>query len=535
MGLFKEVRKPVIKVAPAGVGEISPLRPLFVAKSAPCSSGCPNGNQIRDLLVMIAQAKDYGLTTEQAFEKAWNRIVERNPLPAITGRVCPHPCEDACNRNAKDGAVAFHEIERMLGDFGIARKLKLPRITSDARPQKIAVVGAGPAGLSCAYQLARRGYGVTIFESLSLPGGLLRYGIPEFRLQRDVLEAEIGRILRLGIELRCNCRIGRDISLEQLRGDYNAVFVGTGAWKAMPLHVPGESASNVMGAVDFLRRVNAHEDIELGRKVVVVGAGLTAIDVAYIAQGRSAHVTMVAAEITADKAEITALQEKGARVEAPAVPVAMIAKDGRTKAVRSAYLSGTGAEPIEFDLDADFVIVATNREPDLHGFERVSDGHSWFRVDNFGRAGAGLFAGGDGTGLSTVTGAIAQGRLAAETMDREFHGLEPEKPIPVPVMTPDKMKLDWYQAAPRRLPTNGTGHLSDPIHATGRNEEALVNEAKRCMSCGMCMDCETCWMYCSNNCFVRLPKGQHSSIKIELCNGCKKCAEACPSGYIELF
>ena len=170
MGLFKEVKKPVIKAAPAGVGEVSALRPIFVEKSAPCSSGCPNGNQIRDVLVMIAQAKDYGLTTEQACQKAWSRIVERNPLPAITGRVCPHPCEDACNRSAKDGAVAFHAIERVLGDFGIARKLKLPRMAGDARSQRIAVIGAGPAGLSCAYQLARRGYGVTIFESLSRPG-----------------------------------------------------------------------------------------------------------------------------------------------------------------------------------------------------------------------------------------------------------------------------------------------------------------------------------------------------------------------------
>ena len=353
-------------------------------------------------------------------------------------------------------------------------------------------------------------------------------------MQRDVLDAEVNRILGLGIELRCNCRVGHDLVVEQIRQEYDAVFIGTGAWKPTSLQVPGENASNVMGAVDFLRRVNDNEDIELGRNVVVVGAGPTAVDVAHLAQGLGAQVTMVAAEITADKADIQALQDKGLRLEAPAVPVAIIAEDGRAKAVRTAYLKSVRAEPTEFDLDANFVIVATDREPELHGFERVSDGHSWFRIDEFGRTKSGIFAGGDSTGLSTVTGAIAQGRLAAETMDREFRGLEPEKPIPVPVMTPDKMKLDWYQAAPRNLPTNGTGHFSNPVHAAEWNEEALINEAKRCMSCGMCMDCETCWMYCSNNCFVRLPKGQHSSIKTELCNGCKKCAEACPSGYIEL-
>ena len=546
MGLFKEVKKPVIKTALAGASEISPLRPLFAAKSPPCASSCPNGNQIRDLLVIIAQAKDYGLSTEQAFEKVWHRIAERNPFPAITGRVCPHPCEEACNREAKDGAVAFHEIERGLGNFGLARNLQLPRTTGDRRQERIAVVGSGPAGLSCAYQLARRGYRVTIFERLALAGGLLRYGIPESRLERDVLDAEINRVLGLGIELRLNCRIGSDISLEQIRNEYDAVFAGTGAWQAVPLSVPGESARNVVGAIDFLGRSNAGEKIDVGAKVVIVGAGPTAIDAAQVSRKLGAEVTMVAAEITAAAAEIAALSNAGVQVRAPAVVETIHTEDGRAKVVRCANLSATAGDArelvassecssyVKFELDASFVILATDRRPDLQGFGSVSNGSGWFHADDWGRVADGFFAGGDNTGLSTVTRAIAQGRLAAEAIDRQFLGLEPEKPLSLPIITAEKIRLDWYQPAPRLEVTGTNDSCSDGVHEAELDEESVVTEAKRCMSCGMCMDCETCWMYCSNNCFVRLPKGEHSRIKLEVCNGCKKCAEACPTGYIEM-
>ena len=546
MGLFKEVKKPVIKTTLASAGEISPLRPVFAAKSAPCVSNCPNGNQIRDVLVMIAQAKDYGLTTEQAFERAWNCIVERNPLPATTARICPHFCEAACNRSTKDGSVAFHAIERMLGDFGIARNLRLPCIPGQIRTEKVAVVGAGPAALSCAYQLARRGYGVTIFESFALPGGMLRYGIPASRLQREILDVEIAKILALGIELRCNCRIGTDVSLEQLRRQYNAVFVGTGAWQGVALSVPGENARNVMGALDFLQRFNGGETIETGKTVVIVGAGPTSIDVACACKRLGAQVTLIGAEITAADWQIAAVRSEGMHIEAPAVPLAILVKDGCATGVRCTRLPAAAASQatspesrpssasVEFDLEASLVIVAANRAPHLRGLETISNGNRWFRTDDWGQTGERVFAGGDNTGLGSVTHAIAKGRVAAEAIDCQFRGLKPAKPASAPVITPEKMKLEWYQPAPRQLETEMEEHHLEVTHEIGWSDDAVANEAKRCMSCGMCMDCEACWMYCTPNCFVRLPKGEHCRIKLELCNGCKKCAEACPTGYIEL-
>src|SRR5579875_405332 len=171
MVLFKAVKKPAIKGAAAGGAEVSHLRPRYVAKTPPCSNGCPCGTDIRGWVNTIAQAAEYGRTNEQAYEIAWNTIVDRNPFPAVCGRVCPHPCEDACNRNEKDGAVAINALERFVGDFGISKGLKLAKLSEEKHEEKIAIVGAGPAGLSCAYQLVRRGYPVTVFEAFSKPGG----------------------------------------------------------------------------------------------------------------------------------------------------------------------------------------------------------------------------------------------------------------------------------------------------------------------------------------------------------------------------
>ena len=552
MGLFKEVEKPVIRSVAAAASEISPLRPRFAPKAPPCASGCPNGTEIRELLVIVAQAKDYGLTHEQAFDRVWKRIVERNPFPAVTGRICPHPCETACNRSAKDGAVAFNAIERMIGDFGIANKLRLSRIVAQPRAERVAVIGAGPAGLSCAYQLVRRGYAVAVFEALNEPGGMLRYGIPGFRLPREVLDAEIGRILDLGVELQCNCAVGKDISLEQLRQEYAAVFAGIGAQKGIKLNLAGEDAPNVISGIEFLNLVNRGEKIGVGSKVIVIGGGDTAIDAARVSKRLGAEVTVLyrrtRAEMPAIKSEIEGALEESVKIEYLAAPLEILRQNRRAVGMRSIRMqlgepdSSGRPRPVpqpgsEFEMEASCVIAAISQAPDFQGLETLPNGDGWIKIDDWGGTAVdGIFAGGDGAGLGIAAVAIAQGRLAAQAIDARFQGRKLEKPPALPAIPIEKLRLDWYPAAPRREAqrVSVTERELGTEVAFGLTEAEVLEEAKRCMSCGMCMDCEACWMYCSNNCFVRLPKGEHCKIRLEVCNGCKKCADACPSGYIEL-
>jgi Pyruvate/2-oxoacid:ferredoxin oxidoreductase delta subunit len=396
MGLFKEVKKPVIKPSASGGSDVSARRPAYAARTAPCMHSCVNGADVRDWLVPLAQHQAYGRTPEQAFELAWRTIVETHPFPAVCGRVCQHPCELNCNRKAKDGAVAVRELERFIGDFAIARGLRVEAAVPP-RPAsaRMAVVGAGPAGLSAAYHLRRKGYAVTLIEAAPQAGGMMRYGIPRAVIPAAVLDAEIGNVLQLGIELRTGCVAGRDVALEQLRHEFRAIFFAMGLQKAAQLEP---------------RRGADGEALEIG----VLAA------------------------------------------DPPEVPV----QEARE------------AQP---------------------------------RVMNM------------------VSAAIAQGRAVAERLAAQFECCSPPQASAHAVIRGDRLKLDWYAKA---------GAFSgDPGAMTAAE---AVAEAARCMSCGMCMDCDTCWMYCSKNCFVKLAKGEHYKIKVELCNGCGKCADVCPCGYIEM-
>ena len=551
MGLFKEVKKPVIK-ASVSAGQISSLRPKYVPKTSPCIGGCPGGTDIRGWLTTIAQAEAYGRTDEQAYELAWRIITDRNPFPAVCGRVCPHPCEEECNRNGKEGAVAINALERFVGDFGISRKLRLSRLSEDRHSDKIAIIGSGPAGLSCAYQLARRGYPVTVFEAFPAAGGMLRYGIPKYRLPREVLDAEIQRILDLGVDLRCSFSVGKDCTLEQLRAEYRATFVGIGAHKGLKLGIPGEDAANVLTGTDFLNQVNSGAEVSPGQAVIVIGGGNTAVDAARVSRRLGADVTLLyrrtRAEMPASKAEIDGAFDEGVRIEFLASPVEILQSQGVAVGLKCIRMqlgdpdaSGrprpspvTGSE---FEIAASTVIAAISQEPEFGAFKELREGKEWIRIDGWGATQSEeIYAGGDDVGLGLVSIAIAQGRFAAEAIDARLHGRLPEKPDLPPVIKPERMKLAWYKEAVRHERESLPAELRD-LEAeveSGLSEAEAREEAKRCLSCGMCMDCETCWMYCTNNGFIKLPKGQHYKVKLELCNGCKKCAEECPSGYIEM-
>jgi NADPH-dependent glutamate synthase beta subunit-like oxidoreductase/Pyruvate/2-oxoacid:ferredoxin oxidoreductase delta subunit len=552
MALFKEVKKPVIKAGGQAGGEISPLRPRFVPKQAPCLGTCPGGTDIRGWLTTIAQAEAYGRTAEQAYELAWEIITDRNPFPAACGRVCPHPCEDACNRQAKEGPVAINALERFIGDFAIQKGLKLRALTTVRRDERVAVIGAGPAGLSCAYQLARRGYPVTVFEAFAKAGGMLRYGIPRYRLPAAVLDAEVQRITDLGVELSCNTVVGRDVTFEQLRADFQAVFVGIGAHKGLKLGVPGEDAPNVFTGTAFLNHVNSGERVQVGDTVIVIGGGDTAIDAARVSKRLGADVTLLyrrtRAEMPAIKPEIEGALEEGVRIEFLAAPVEILQRDGQAVGMRCIRMdlgepdkSGR-PRPVprpgsEFEVPATTIIAAISQEPDFAPLPGLHEGKDWIKADEWGATPIdGVFSGGDDVNLGLVTIAIGQGRFAAEAIDARLRGTTLEKPPVAPPITPDRMKLGWYKESGR----HERGHVAvadrglETEIEQGLTEDEALAEAKRCMSCGMCMDCETCWMYCTNNAFVKLPKGEHYKIKLELCNGCKKCAEECPCGYIDL-
>jgi len=551
MPLLKAGKKPAIRQTSDAGAEISPLRPRYSEKTPPCISHCPNEIDIRSWLTTIAQAEAYDRTNEQALELAWDKITDRNPFPAICGRVCPHPCETECNRKNKDGSVAINAVERFVGDFGIAKGLKLARLSEEKYSEKIAIIGSGPAGLSCAYQLSRRGYRVTVFEAFSKPGGMLRYGIPQYRLPRNVLDAEIQRILDLGVDLKCNTIVGKDVSLEQLRQEYKAIFVGIGAHKGLNLGVPGEDAGNVFSGTEFLNRTNSGESIRIGNKVVVIGGGDTAIDAARVSRRLGADVTVLyrrtKIEMPAIASEIEGALEEGIAIEFLAAPTEVLRNNGMAvglKCIRMELgapdISGrprpVPKEGSDFEIQATTVITAISQVPEFGPVSELRDGKDWIRADEWGTTkNAGIYAGGDDRTLALVATATYQGRVAAQAIDAHVRGGNLEKPIALP--DANKANLDWFKELDRherrQLPVEQ--RTMDAEIENGLSEEDAVEEAKRCMSCGMCMDCETCWMYCVHNCFVRLPKGEHYSIKMDLCNGCKKCAEACPCGYIELI
>ena len=537
--------------------EQSPLRPQFAEKMPPCRSVCPSGNRIREFVRTIASAERVGKSPEQAFEEAWGIYTDTSPFPAACGRVCPHPCQDECNRKELDGGVNINLIERTIGDFGLEKNLKLKMLTDEQRPEKIAVVGAGPAGLSCAYQLARRGYGVTVFEAADKPGGMLLWGIPRYRLPADVLAGEIQKILDVGVELKCDTRIGKDVSLNDLQSQYQAVFVGIGAEKGLKLRVEGEEAENVFSGVEFLNRVHHGEKIDVGNNVVVIGGGDTAIDAARICKRLGADVTILyrrtLKEMPAIDEEIEEAEEEGVKLEYLAAPIGFNKEGNRITTMKCIRMelgepddSGrrrpVPIEGSEFEIPASTVIPAISQEPDFAGLENLKEGRDWITVDEHGAStkAEGVYAGGDAVSLALVTTAIGHGRRAAEAIDGQLRGEEPPRDGEMPPIKTDRMRLDHYE----KVDSGKTEKLSVEKRLAGMeaevsptaSQELAIKETQRCMSCGFCFDCEKCWLFCQDQAVDKpMEKGVIYSFKMQNCTGCKKCAEECPCGFIDML
>ncbi len=535
--------------------ESSPFRPYQVPKTAPCSAGCPNETNIREFLTTISQAEGKGISYQEAYKKAWDILTEKNPFPSTCGRVCPHPCESECNREHKDGSVSINNMERFVGDYALEQGFKFDKVSDEPHTEKVAVVGAGPAGLSCAFQLAKLGYPVTVFEAFSKPGGMLRYGIPDYRLPPEILDKEISRIEELGVEIKCNQIIGKDFPYEDLQNNYNAIFVGIGAHKGKLLGISNEDAENIFTGTEFLNKINSGQTIEVGDKVLVVGGGDTAIDAARVSRRLGAEVTVVYRrtrnEMPAIEEEIIGAEEEGIAFEFLAAPVDFVKEGNRITKMKCQKMelgepddSGRRRPvPIPdefFEVEATTAIAAISQEPDFTGLDNLHEGNDWIKIDEGGATNVDkTFAGGDAIDLGLATIAIFHGRKAAETIHYRFRGITPEPVKKPPVITHDKIILDYYESKVRQeaiqISPEERLKLQDGEITSTLTEEQAIEEAKRCMSCASCFDCGTCWSLCQDQAIKKpIKKYEPYTFKLDFCNGCNKCAENCPCGYIEM-
>ncbi|MCK4839474.1 MAG: FAD-dependent oxidoreductase, partial [Desulfobulbaceae bacterium] len=411
LGLALDLRK----VVPYETGSWRTLLPVNIMQTPPCTHSCPAGNDIRGFLRVLAEAQDY--------EEAWHVLTRTNPLPAICGRVCPHPCEDGCNRRDFDSPVAINSAERAVGDYGLEENLEHKKLIA-ARKEKVAVVGSGPAGLSCAFHLAKRGFQVKIFEAYGEPGGMMRYGIPGYRTPRDVMDHEIQRILDMGVEVKLNTFIGKDISIDDLRADYDAVVIAIGAQAGRNIPIPGGDAPNCITGVAFLDAYNDGRLKAVTKKVVVIGGGDTAMDVVSVAR-RLGHIehthendrpenvilnqTAQDVAITAKKEgadvilayrrpvdqmpaalhEVEAAEREGVELRGSLVPVSVVTdENGRATALRVAKADwSTGKMEIiensEHDIECDLIVSAIGQGGDLTGMQSLDNGRGLIDADKY--------------------------------------------------------------------------------------------------------------------------------------------------------
>ncbi len=606
--------------------------PTYVQSTPPCQGSCPSGEDIRGYLNIVrgVEKPPQGMPWQ---EYAWRRLTEANPFPSVMGRVCPAPCETGCNRNVVEDHVGINSVEHFLGEYANEKKLAFVR-PEKSTGKKVAVIGGGPAGLSCAYQLALKGHSVTVFDEHEFLGGMMRYGIPGFRTPRHVLDAEIQRIVDLGIEVKLNCRIGRDVKMEDIRRDYQAVFLGLGAQSGRALPVPDTVAPNVVTATAFLKAFNDGRLRFVGKKVAVVGGGDTSIDVATVARrlghirdakptdletqivGHLAHDVASAsakqgAEVTltsvftldkmqANKHEVEQAQAEGIEIRDGWAPVGIVrGPDGRATALRIAQCEAKFVGPrleitmkpgTEQEVEADLIVSAIGQAVDFTGLEEFDNGKGAVAADrNYQVAGKpGTFAGGDVLRPHLLTTAIGHGAIAAEGIDRYLRAEEPERRPRIDVHQFDlvrKMIEKGLKVEAATEPMHGTCDSNAAVHnyenrserhvitheelflghfpytprlkrkfitlsketALGNFEERIgvlgeaeaVAEAKRCMSCGQCFECDNCVVYCPQTAVFKVPKsksttGRYVDTDYAKCIGCHICKDVCPTGYIQM-
>ncbi|WP_303906525.1 NAD(P)-binding protein [Thiohalomonas denitrificans] len=613
--------------------------PTYVHRTPPCQGSCPSGHDVRGWLDIVRGIeKPAGEMTMP--EYAFRRNTDANPFPSIMGRVCPAPCEDGCNRNMVEDHVGINSVEQYIGDTALSEGYKFE--VGEDTGKKIAVIGGGPAGLAAAYQLRRKGHGVTVFEAYDLLGGMMRYGIPGYRTPRDVLDGEINRIVEMGVEVKTGTKIGVDVKLDDVEKEYDAVLFAMGAQSGRPLPIPGADAVNCISGMAFLAAFNEDRLKAVSGRVVVIGGGDTSIDVASVARrlghisvenekDRPEHViinqtahdaAMVANRTGADvmlisrspvekmpaaEHEIEDATREGVEIRGQLNPAEIIkGEDGRAKALRVQKLEADGKTPIEGefeDIEAELIVAAIGQTGDWEGMEGLAndrglmDADKHFQVPNK----PGYFVCGDIVRPHLLTTAIGQASIACESIDHylkheqlvkrpkvDVHhfdlmnklmetGLEPEpfqadpkknlttKDIDVglwgtydakfavhnyedrsqnEIIPADELFLGHFEYTPRHKRKSievsadeVLGHFEERLQPL--SEKDAVDEADRCMSCGMCFECDNCVVFCPQEAVKKVPvnertMGRYVYTDYDKCIGCHICADVCPTGYIDM-
>ncbi len=605
--------------------------PTYILRTPPCQGSCPSGHDVRGWLDIVrgVEKPAPGMTWQ---EYAFLRMVEANPFPAIMGRVCPAPCEDGCNRNEVEDHVGINSVEHFIGDYALEHGLKLP-LPGAPTGKRVAIIGGGPAGLACAYFLRRKGHACTIFEARKELGGMLRYGIPGYRVPRNVLDGEIQRILDLGVEVRRGVKIGVDITLDQLRDSFDSVFFGVGAQSGTPLKVDGAAqATNCISGMSFLEAFNQGR-LQVGaERVLVIGGGDTAMDVAAVAR-RLGHISQIrekdrpesvvlgqtthdvalsarrqGADVTivyrrplekmpATKQEIEHVTQEGVKILTSLLPVGVLLDaPNHAKALRVAEVDWTGGKMTlkpgtERDMECDLIVSAIGQATDFTGLEVLDNGKGAAAIDAYHRSPKceDVFAGGDVIRPHLLTTAIGHASIAVESIDHQIKG-EAQPNLPKvnvhhfdlisklkeagrepaeydhvqaagtdhakyavhnfedrarsQIVTADELFLGHFKNTPRHVrgehaidAGNVLGNFDSRLQPLGEKE--VRAEADRCMSCGMCFECDNCLIYCPQAAIHRVKKsestiGRYVDTDYNKCIGCHICKDVCPSGYIQM-
>lgn len=521
-------------------GRVAPVRsrkPVYLDLLPPCNAGCPAGENIQEWLRLMKNGHE---------ESAWRQLTRDNPFPAIHGRVCYHPCEVVCNRKELDGSVSIHSVERFLGDTAIERgwQFEKPRANTGRR---VLVIGAGPSGLSAAYHLTRLGHTVEIRDAGEQAGGMMRYGIPSYRLPRNVLDAEVARLVEMGVTITLDHTV-TDLEQEKREGNFDAVFVAVGAHLSKRIDIPNQDASRMVDAVSFLRDVASGETPKIGEKVAIYGAGNTAMDAARVARRLGAKESVIVYRRTKDQMPAHEFEAEEAEREGVKMnwlrTISSMDADDLTVEIMELDENGRARGTGKFEkLEADTVILAVGQDADtafLKGIPGMNFDGDVVQVDTqtLMTGVPGIFAGGDAVPSErTVTVGVGHGKKAAKMIDAWLNQFAGSTPVKHPIVQFGDLHL-WYfgdHKARQQPELADDDRVSfDEVVGALTDEEAHF-EAKRCLSCGNCFECDGCLGSCPEDAVIKLGKDHRYRFDYDKCTGCATCFDQCPVHAIEMI